>query len=177
MKKIYALIALSFLIMSADFAQRDTASAAKETALSLTDTLEKKSGGASISHPAAIMPTTTSDSISLINDNGVYLVKGKSLTGIASFYSRSLEGTKTATGEIFRHANLTAASNNFKLGTWVRITNLNNGKFIIARINDRMHPRMAAKGRVVDLTIAGAKKLDFISDGLTKVKVEPIAKQ
>lgn len=176
MKKIYALIALSFLIMSADFAQHSSAGS-DSIAAPVTDTLEIKSSGISVNNPPASLPTATSDSISFINDEGVYIIKGKSLTGIASFYSRSLEGTETATGEIFRHANLTAASNNFKLNTWVRITNLNNGKSIIVRINDRMHPRMAAKGRVVDLTMTGAKKLDFVKSGLTKVKVEPIVKQ
>jgi len=101
--------------------------------------------------------------------------KDKSLFGIASFYSPELEGTETATGEIFEHDCLTAASNNFKLNTWVKVTNLHNGKSVVVRINDRMHPRMAEKGRVVDLTISAAKKigLTFLA-GLTRVKVEPV---
>ena len=69
---------------------------------------------------------------------------------------------------------MTAASNNFKLNTWVRITNLKNNKSIVVRINDRMHPAMAKKGRVVDLTMTGAKTLDFVNAGLAKVKVEEI---
>lgn len=102
--------------------------------------------------------------------------KDKSLFGIASFYSPELEGTETATGEIFEHDCFTAASNNFKLNTWVKVTNLRNGKSVVVRINDRMHPRMAAKGRVVDLTLSAAKKigLSFLA-GLAKVKVEPIS--
>lgn len=75
----------------------------------------------------------------------------KTLFGVASFYSRNLEGTKTATGETFHHNNFTGASNNFKLNSWVRVTNLKNGESVIVRINDRMHPKMAKKGRVVDL--------------------------
>ncbi len=96
--------------------------------------------------------------------------------GIASFYSENLDGTETATGEIFRHNKLTAASNRFKLNTWVRITRIKNGKSIIVRINDRMHPRMDRKGRIVDLTIRGAEKLGFIKTGVTKVKVEIVPK-
>src|SRR3954463_9517067 len=60
------------------------------------------------------------------------------LYGIASFYSANLDSTITATGEIYTHGKLTAASNNFKLNTWVRVTNLKNGRSVIVRINDRM---------------------------------------
>ena len=114
---------------------------------------------------------------SLVVDSlGLYKLKAKAkvVTGIASFYSKNLDGTKTATGEYYRNAKLTAASNNYKLNTWVKVTNLSNDKFVIVRINDRMHPRMAKKGRVVDLSRAAAKELDFMKKGLTKVRVEPI---
>jgi rare lipoprotein A len=103
--------------------------------------------------------------------------KSNSLFGIASFYSKNLEGTETATGERFSHKNYTAASNNFKLNTWVRVTNLKTGKSVIVRINDRMHPRMAKQGRVVDLTLTAAKKIGLTyGTGITKVMVEEVAK-
>lgn len=96
--------------------------------------------------------------------------------GVASFYSKSLEGTKTSTGETFRHQRMTAASNHFKLGTWVRVTNLRNDKSVIVRINDHMHKKMSKRGRVVDLSYAAAKKLAFIKRGVVKVKVEAVPK-
>ena len=99
---------------------------------------------------------------------------GKAITGIASFYSYNLDGTETSTGERYRNNKLTAASNNFKLNTWVLVTNLRNKKSVIVRINDHMHPRMKAKGRVVDLSREAAKQLDFMDNGLTKVKVQPV---
>ncbi|MES2372672.1 MAG: septal ring lytic transglycosylase RlpA family protein [Bacteroidota bacterium] len=99
---------------------------------------------------------------------------GKAVNGIASFYSYNLDGTITATGERYRNALLTAASNNFKLNTWVLVTNLRNKKSVIVRINDRMHPRMKKKGRVVDLSREAARLLEFMDNGLTKVKVQPI---
>ena len=99
---------------------------------------------------------------------------GKVLTGIASFYSANFEGKQTANGEIFRHSKMTCACNKLPLGTWLKITNIKNGKFIIAKVNDRMHPRMK---RLVDLTLAGAKKLDFVAAGLTQVKAEIIKKK
>ncbi|MCW3107059.1 MAG: rare lipoprotein precursor [Segetibacter sp.] len=102
------------------------------------------------------------------NDNG------KQLNGIATIYAKRFNGLRTATGEVFKHTNLTAASNNFKINTWVKVTNLVNLKSVIVRINDRMHPRMAKMGRVVDLTQAAAKLLGGF-DGMVKVKVEEIA--
>ena len=99
---------------------------------------------------------------------------GKAINGIASFYSYNLDGTITATGELYRNRKLTAASNNFKLNTWVLVTNLRNKKSVIVRINDRMHPRMKAMGRVVDLSREAARLLDFMDNGLAKVKVQPV---
>lgn len=94
--------------------------------------------------------------------------------GTASFYSKRLDGTKTATGEIFRNKKLTAASNHFKLNTWVRVTNLNNNKSVIVRINDRMHTKMVKKGRVVDVSRSAAKAIDMLRAGIVKVKVEAV---
>jgi len=99
---------------------------------------------------------------------------GKNIKGVASFYSVSLDGTLTATGEKFRNEKLTAASNNLPLNTWVLVTNTKNGKTVVLRINDRMHPRMAKKGRVVDVSVRVARKLDFVEAGLTKVTVETL---
>ncbi|MFZ9221434.1 MAG: septal ring lytic transglycosylase RlpA family protein, partial [Sediminibacterium sp.] len=72
------------------------------------------------------------------------------VTGIASFYSRNLDGTLTSTGERYRNKKYTAACNLFKLNTLVRVTNMRNGASILVRINDRMHPNMLKKGRVID---------------------------
>lgn len=100
--------------------------------------------------------------------------KLKTITGIASFYSKNLHGSKTSTGETYKHEKYTAASNEFKLHTWVRVTNLSNHKSVIVRINDHMHKKMQKKGRVIDLSRSAAQKLDFIKKGLTKVKVEEV---
>ncbi len=99
------------------------------------------------------------------------------ITGIASFYSDYFDGRKTATGETFRQSGMTCAANGIALGTWVKVTNLRNNKSIVVKVNDRMAPSMARKGRVVDLTRKAASDLDFISAGLTKVKVEILGKK
>lgn len=96
------------------------------------------------------------------------------IKGIASFYSKNLNGTRTATGERFYNNKYTAASNLFKLNTIVRVTNLQNGHSVLVRINDRMHPNMLKKGRVIDLSQSAAKQLVFKSNGLVQVMVDAI---
>jgi rare lipoprotein A len=97
------------------------------------------------------------------------------ITGLATYYAQKFEGCLTATGEIFRHSKFTAASNVYALNTWVKVTNLLTGKSIIVRINDRMHPSMTKKGRVLDLSMAAAKQLHIVKRGVAKVKIEPLA--
>ena len=68
---------------------------------------------------------------------------------------------------------MTAACNVLPLGTWIRVTNLRNGKSVVVKINDRLHSRMK---RVVDLSGKAADKLNYIKSGLTRVKVEVLGK-
>lgn len=96
------------------------------------------------------------------------------LEGVSSFYSKNLDGTLTSTGERFYNNKYTAACNLYKLNTIVRVTNLRNGKTVLVRINDRMHPNMLRKGRVIDLSQSAAKQLVFSSRGLVKVTVDAI---
>lgn len=99
---------------------------------------------------------------------------GKIVLGTASYYSGRFEGIKTASGERFSNKAFTGASNSLKIGTWVKVTNIKNGKSVVVKINDKMHPRMKRKGRVIDLTRAAAQKLQFLNKGLAKVKLEVI---
>jgi rare lipoprotein A len=97
------------------------------------------------------------------------------IVGLATYYAQKFEGGLTATGEIFRHSKLTAASNVFALNTWVKVTNILTGKSIIVRINDRMHPSMTKKGRILDLTMTAAKQLHIVNRGVAKVKIETLS--
>lgn len=89
-------------------------------------------------------------------------------TGLASFYSESYNGKKTANGEIYHSSEYTAAHKKLPFNTKVKVTNLSNGKTVKVRINDR-GPFVA--GRIIDLTRAAAKKIDMIGVGVTKVKI------
>lgn len=90
------------------------------------------------------------------------------LYGQASFYADKFHGRKTASGDVFSHSKFTAACNSLPLSTWIQVTNLRNGKIIVVQTNDRLSPKSK---RLIDLTKAAAKKLEFISAGLTRVKV------
>jgi len=94
--------------------------------------------------------------------------------GTASYYANKFNGRKTANGEIFNNNDFTAAHNKLPLGTYVKVTNLRNHKWVIVRITDRLH---YANKRVVDLTQAAAKRLGFYYRGLTKVKVEVVNRE
>lgn len=100
--------------------------------------------------------------------------KIKLVYGTASYYSSKFEGKKTANGEIYRSQKMTAACNVLPLGTWLRVTNLRNGRSVIVKVNDRLHPRMK---RVVDLSYVAAQKLNYLRAGLTRVKVEVLGKK
>jgi rare lipoprotein A len=98
-------------------------------------------------------------------------IKRELKTGIASFYHDKFVGRKTATGEVFDNGNYTAASNHFKLGTYVKVTNQSNGKVVYVKVNDRM----GHQTRMIDLAEVAAKDLKFIRRGTTKVKIEPVS--
>jgi len=89
--------------------------------------------------------------------------------GIASFYSDKFNARKTANGEKYNRLKYTAACNVFPLKSWIKVTNLTNSKSVILRINDRMSKR---NKRLVDVSKSAARKLGFVSKGITKVKVE-----
>jgi rare lipoprotein A len=83
--------------------------------------------------------------------------------GSASWYALT---SKTASGERMNPAAMTAAHRTLPFGTKLRVTNKNNGKSVIVRINDR---GPFIKGRVIDLSKAAARELGFISRGHTSI--------
>jgi rare lipoprotein A len=94
--------------------------------------------------------------------------------GIASWYGKKFHGKKTATGEIFDMYALTAAHKTLPIPSYAQITNLENNKSVIVRINDR-GPFVG--NRLLDLSYAAAKKLDIQKDGLAKVEIKSLAEE
>lgn len=92
-------------------------------------------------------------------------------TGIASWYGEEFHGKMTSSREIYDMNDLTAAHNSLPLGTFVAVTNLNNGRAVIVRINDR---GPFVKNRVIDLSYAAARAIDLIGPGTAPVRIEAL---
>ena len=95
-------------------------------------------------------------------------------TGIASWYGPGFDGKATANGEIYDQNALTAAHNTLPLPTIVRVTNLENGRAIELRINDR---GPFAHGRIIDVSRRAAQLLGFETTGTARVRVEVLEEE
>ncbi len=89
-------------------------------------------------------------------------------SGKASYYADKFQGRKTASGEKFRQGRMTAAHKTLPFGTKVKVTNLDNGRTIRVRINDR-GPFVA--GRIIDLSKKAARRLGMVQAGVANVKL------
>ncbi|OLP16597.1 hypothetical protein BST81_20590 [Leptolyngbya sp. 'hensonii'] len=89
--------------------------------------------------------------------------------GWASWYGPGFHGNTSANGEVFNQYALTAASPNLPFGTRVRVTNLNNGRSVVVRINDR---GPYAEGRIIDLSAGAAQVLGMMQSGVAPVRLD-----
>jgi rare lipoprotein A len=96
---------------------------------------------------------------------------GHTETGVASWYGHPYHGRPAADGEIYDMETLVAAHRTLPFQTWVRVTNLNNGKTVDVRIIDR---GPFVHGRIIDLSHEAARQIDLIGPGIAKVKLEVI---
>ena len=97
--------------------------------------------------------------------------RGSSEIAIASWYGREFHGRRTASGEVFDQHGLSAAHPTLPLGTRIVVTNLENGKSVEVRVNDR---GPFAKGRILDLSHAAAEGIGLLDHGTAQVLVESI---
>ncbi|HID96011.1 MAG TPA: septal ring lytic transglycosylase RlpA family protein [Candidatus Latescibacteria bacterium] len=102
-----------------------------------------------------------------VTSSGVYQV------GVASYYGREFHGRPTSSGEIFDMFAFTAAHRNLPFGTRIKVTNLDNGRWVVVRVNDR---GPFVEGRILDLSYAAAKKIGMISTGTARVRIEIISR-
>ncbi|UVE18543.1 septal ring lytic transglycosylase RlpA family protein [Pseudomonas sp. LS44] len=97
---------------------------------------------------------------------GDYRAEGK-----ASYYGKRHHGKKTASGERFNQNALTAAHRSLPFGTRVQVTNLNNDKTVVVRINDR---GPYARGRIIDVSRQAAEQLGMLRAGVVPVRVQSL---
>ncbi|MBU2020267.1 MAG: septal ring lytic transglycosylase RlpA family protein [Bacteroidetes bacterium] len=91
--------------------------------------------------------------------------------GIASYYHNKFQGNRTASGERYHKDSLTAAHKTLPFGTFIKVTNLKNDSTVVLKVNDRI----GTSKRIIDVSYAGATQLNFIRQGITKVKIETIS--
>jgi rare lipoprotein A len=91
------------------------------------------------------------------------------IEGTASWYGPGFFGNRTANGEVYRPGTLTAAHRSLPFGTMVRVTNLNNGRTAVVRINDR---GPFGGSRVIDLGHGAAQQVGLVSSGTAPVRLE-----
>ncbi len=94
-------------------------------------------------------------------------------TGTASWYGRKFHGRKTSNGETYNMYAMTAAHKTLPMNTWVMVHNLENNHRIKVRINDR---GPFVRGRIIDLSYTGAKKIGIVGPGTARVRVTALGR-
>jgi rare lipoprotein A len=89
--------------------------------------------------------------------------------GTASYYGKEFHGKKTSSGEEYNMYELTAAHKTYPLGSEIRLTNIENNKSVVVRINDRMP---TYNKRMIDISYGAARELGMLKSGIAKVIVE-----
>ena len=97
--------------------------------------------------------------------------RGFTEEGIGSWYGNKFHGRRTSNGEVYSIYGMTAAHKTLPIPSYVRVTNLENGRQIVVRVNDRgpFHD-----GRIIDLSYAGASKLGYVDKGTARVRIEVV---
>jgi rare lipoprotein A len=105
-------------------------------------------------------------------DGKVYQVldtsEGYRETAMASWYGQAFQGRRTSSGEPYDMYQMTAAHKTLPIPTYVRVTNLENGRSAVVRVNDR---GPFIEGRIIDLSLVAAQKLDMVRNGTVRVEV------
>lgn len=115
----------------------------------------------------------------LCRGNSAFAAEGKekassdtvlySKTGTASYYAARFQGRHTSNGEVLDNEAYTCAAGRLPYDTWVRVTNLRNGKWVVVRVTDRFRP---GGSHLVDLTLRAARDIDMLSHGIARIRME-----
>lgn len=153
------------LAMNSDTLLPNTTKDVAEDALKITNLLRRQLGNAA---PLADIPGRPKPKIAKPKVNQNLAVRYQ-LRGQASWYGGYFHGRKTASGERYNQNALTAAHKTLRFGTRVRVTNLNNGRSVVVRINDR---GPFIRGRIIDMSRRGAQAIGMMGSGVAPVRVD-----
>lgn len=175
------LIAILNCIISIDVAQANPVNKLSKSKSHVSSLKHQENRSLDLHLTLSRMTTETSNSsifkqdniLEISHENQTIPLRNKPLiasvfSGKASWYGPGFHGRLTANGERYNQNALTAAHRHLKFGTKVRVTNLNNGRSVVVRINDR---GPYVKGRIIDVSAAAARSLGMIKKGVVPVKV------
>ena len=153
------------VVINAQTFSPDTSKNLERDALQVTNRLRRLLGDASPMGQVEGKPTNTIVSTTLIPSGTVL----SSVQGMASWYGPGFDGNYTASGEVFNQNALTAAHPSLPMGTRVRVTNLDTGRMVLVRINDR-GPYHG--GRILDLSAGAARIIGLTDSGVAPIRLE-----
>lgn len=153
---IFTIAALLSFTVAEQFSQEKSAS-------KLADKSEQTSFFAPVEQYMKVVNFQPVDSVSVVPN-------GYTKTGNISYYANKFHGRRTSSGAIYHKDSLTAAHKTLKFGTLLRVTNLANDSVVIVKVTDRM----GKSPHILDLSLAGAKKLNFVRNGVAKVTIEEV---
>lgn len=143
----------------------DTTRNLAQDALQATNRLRRLIGNAPPLRQIANMPQRRQRTVTQVAFGPIRL----QFRGMASWYGPGFHGNRSASGEIYNQNAMTAAHRSLPFGTAVQVTNLNNGRSVVVRINDR---GPYAGGRIIDLSAAAARVLGLFQSGVAPVQLE-----
>ncbi len=127
----------------------------------------------------AVLQQTRSDARATVSDESYQIAMSRNarytLTGLASWYSKESPGIRkrTANNEVFDDRAMTCAMWGASFDQRLKVTNLENGKSVVVRVNDRgPHPRFFRQGRIIDLTEAAFSRIAPTHKGLIRIRIE-----
>lgn len=98
---------------------------------------------------------------------------GYQAEGVASWYGEAFNGRPTASGEIYDMNGYSAAHRTLPLHTWVEVTNLDNGRRVVVKVNDR-GPFVDTDERLIDVSLGAARRLEMLGPGLARVRIRAV---
>jgi rare lipoprotein A (peptidoglycan hydrolase) len=135
--------------------------------INISSQVHPQNGGISLSKlPVSFYPLKSSINLRKARVNHS---SSSSIIGTASWYGPGFEGRLCANGEVFNPNDLTAAHPNLPFDTRVRVTNLNNGRSVVVRINDR---GPYEQNRIIDLSQRAAQEIGMLNHGVTQVRLD-----
>lgn len=155
----------TLVAVDADTVLPDTKKASEQDALQVANRLRRLMGGAAPIDEVPNKPKRDSSDEQQISLGPVKI----RMSGWASWYGPGFHGNTSASGEVFNQEALTAAHKSLPFGTKVQVTNLDNGKSVVVRINDR---GPYTGGRIIDLSAGAARILGLMQSGVAPVRLE-----